>query len=69
LSSSFYARELFKSAPAFDFLSPLDAFYGLSPFYTDFFDFASPLSYFDFLDLVSLGGLSPAFYFDLLFDF
>lgn len=52
-------------------MSPFDAafdpFSAFSPFYTDFFDFASPsLLFFVF---VYFGGLSPAFYFDLLFDF
>ena len=46
----------------FYFLEPaLDPF---SDFSTDFFDFASPLSSFDFFDL---GGFS-AFYLDLLLD-
>lgn len=61
-SSGFSTLE-FSRLLAFDFLSALD------PFSTDFLDFASPLSYFDFLDLASFGGLSAAFYLDLLLDF
>lgn len=69
LSSPFSILELSNGAPAFDFLSAFEPFSALSPFSADFLDFASPLSSLDFLDLPSLGGLSPAFYFDLLFDF
>lgn len=65
MSSCFYKRE-FSRLLAFDFFSPLEPF---SPFSSDFFDLASPLSYFDFFDFASFGGLSPAFSFDLLFDF
>lgn len=69
MSSTLSILEFYNGAPAFDFLSAFEPFSALSPFSTDFLDFASPLSSLDFLDLVSLGGLSPAFYFDLLFDF
>lgn len=80
LSSNFDILEFYNPPPAFEALSALSALEALSAFdplsldplsafYTDFFDFVSSLSYFDFFDFVSFGGLSAAFYFDLLFDF